>query len=121
MRTRTPSTRWSSIRRARRLMERGRCARRHRGSGTVAWAHELGLGAENLAPERDCVPARSGARVDERAPPTFVELLPALPAAFPQCTIELEAPNATKMTISLRNADRAELVALIASLCRAGR
>jgi hypothetical protein len=121
MRTSTPPTRWTSIRRVRRLMQRGRCARHQRWAGPVPWAHELSLGAENRAPERDRVPARSRAGGDEQALPAFVEFLPALPPALPQCTIELEAPSGTKMTISLRSADRAELLALITSLWRAGR
>ena len=81
----------------------------------------MGLGAENRAPEPDRVPAGSQARADERAPPAFVELFPALPAALPECTIELEQPSGTKMTISLRGAHGADLLALIASLWGAER
>ena len=121
MRTTRPPTRWTSIRRARKLMERGRSTRRHRWSGPVPWARELGSGAENRALERDRAPAHSRARADQQAPPTFVELFPALPAALPECTIEWEEPSGAKMTISLRGAHGADLLALIASLRRAGR
>jgi hypothetical protein len=121
MRTRRPPTRWSSIRKERRLVARGRSARRHHWSEPVARAHESGLGAENRAPERDLASARSGADADEQAPPAFVELFPARPAAPPECTIELEMPSGTKMTISLQSAHGAELLALIASLWRAAR
>jgi hypothetical protein len=121
MSTRRPPTRWTSIRRARRLVARGRSARRHRWSGLVAWAGELGLDAESRAPERDRDPVRSRTRANEQPPPAFVELLPALPSALPECTIEFEDPSGTKMTISLRGAHGAELLVLIQSLWRAER
>jgi hypothetical protein len=121
MRTRRPPTRWTSTRRARRLVERGRSARRHRWSGPVARVRESGLGAANRAPEPDRVGARSRARADQQALPAFVELFPAPPAALPECTIELEALSGTKLTISLRGAHGADLLALIQSLWRAGR
>jgi hypothetical protein len=121
MRTRRPPTRWTSIRKERRLVARGRSPRRHRWSGPVARARESGLGAESRAAEPNLASARSWVGADEQAPPAFVELFPALPAAPPECTIELKAPSGTKMTISLRGAQRAELLALIQSLWRAGR
>jgi hypothetical protein len=81
----------------------------------------LALAAENRAPERNRIPTRCRVPADEQAPPAFVELVPALPAAFPECTIELEQPSGTKMTIALRGAHGTELLALIASLWGAGR
>jgi hypothetical protein len=120
MRTNTPPTRWTSIRKARRLVARWRSGRRHRASSPIAWApHEFGLGAENPPPAPEHFPTRSGASGSEPVPPAFVELFPPLPLALPECTIECEQPSGTKMTISLRGAHGADLLALVQSLSRA--
>ena len=122
MGTKTPPTRWTSIRRARRLVAQRRSGRRRRGFGPIAWAHELSLSAENPPPVPEHLPTtRSGASGNEPVPLAFVELFPPLPLALPECTIECEQPSGTKMTISLRGAHRADLLALVQSLCRAER
>jgi hypothetical protein len=119
MSTRKLPTRWISIRRARRLVERWRSARRHRWSSPIPWAHEFGLDAETRVPTPERFPTRSRACVSEPIPPAFVELFPPLPVVFPECTIKLEQPSGTKMTISLRGAHRADLLALVQFVWRA--
>ena len=122
MRTKTLPTRWTSIRRARRLVAQRRSGRRRRGFGPIAWApHEFGPGADNPPPAPEHLPTRSRAFGSEPVPPAFVELFPPLPLALPECTIECEQPNGTKMTISLRGAHGADLLALVHALSRAER
>ena len=111
-----PSTRWTSIRRTRRLVARGRSVRRHRWWGPTPWTHAVGLGGQDQAPKPDPLPAQSPACAHEQALPAFVELFPPLAAPLSHCTIEWEEPSGTKMTISLRGSSEAELLALIESL-----
>lgn len=125
MSTRKHPTRWTLIRRSRRLVGRGRSAL-CRWSGAAAWARALNLGRDDTFGEVIGRSARraSPAAADRLAPDVstaFVELFPALPAGPAQCTIELCDPSGRKLTISLRGAPGPDLVALTQSLWRAGR
>lgn len=118
---------WTSIRRARRLVERWRSARRNRGSDAVAWARAVKLvGEDALSVDFASdlrVPTSSPARVsvsprgwgDEQSA-TFVELVPTLLAGPAQCTLELCDPSGRKLTLSLRSAPGPDLVALTHAL-----
>ena len=127
-------TRWTPIRRARRVVERWRSARRPRWRAGSAWAFVLDLAGEDAPCQPVCtsvaknrtsrsprLPPASGDFADQQAAPAFVELLPALPAVPAECTLELTDPSGRRLSVSLRGAPGPDLVALAQSLWRSGR